>query len=368
MKDRPRGPVDDARPPPVAGAFEDVRGDVGVGDLDARMGASVDQAVPLAPAARRAYPPRRILRAVRLGVLTGGGDCPGLNAVIRAIVRKGVADYGHEFVGYRDGWRGPLEGASRPLEIADVRGILPRGGTILGSSRTNPLKEDDGIDRVAGQPRARRRRRPDRDRRRGHARRRDPAARGGGRRRRRAEDDRQRPRRHRLHLRLRHRGQHRDGLDRPPAHHGREPQAHADRRGHGPPRRLDRRPRRPRRRRQRDPHPRAAIRPRRACAPTSRPASRASTRRSSSSRRAPSPRAGCRSSTKARPTPSATHASAGSDNGSRPRSRSAPATRPGRPCSATSSGAGRPPPSTASSRPDSGSTPSTRRTKAAGAR
>ena len=85
---------------------------------------------------------------MRLGVLTGGGDCPGLNAVIRAIVRKGVAAYGHEFVGYRDGWRGPLEGASRPLEIADVRGILPRGGTILGSSRTNPLKEDDGIDRV----------------------------------------------------------------------------------------------------------------------------------------------------------------------------------------------------------------------------
>ncbi len=81
-------------------------------------------------------------------MLTGGGDCPGLNAVIRAIVRKGVAEYGHEFVGYRDGWRGPLEGASQPLEIADVRGILPRGGTILGSSRTNPVKEDDGLDRV----------------------------------------------------------------------------------------------------------------------------------------------------------------------------------------------------------------------------
>jgi phosphofructokinase-like protein len=85
---------------------------------------------------------------MKLGVLTGGGDCPGLNAVIRAIVRKGVGQYGHEFVGYRDGWKGPLEGASRPLEIADVRGILPRGGTILGSSRTNPVKEEDGIDRV----------------------------------------------------------------------------------------------------------------------------------------------------------------------------------------------------------------------------
>ncbi len=86
---------------------------------------------------------------MRLGVLTGGGDCPGLNAVIRAVVRKGVSEYGHEFVGYRDGWRGPLEGDSRPLGIADVRGILPRGGTILGSSRTNPLNEEDGPERIA---------------------------------------------------------------------------------------------------------------------------------------------------------------------------------------------------------------------------
>ena len=85
---------------------------------------------------------------MRLGILTGGGDCPGLNAVIRAIVRKGVGEHGYEFVGFRDGWRGPLEGVATPLEITDVRGILPRGGTILGSSRTNPLKEDDGIERV----------------------------------------------------------------------------------------------------------------------------------------------------------------------------------------------------------------------------
>jgi ATP-dependent phosphofructokinase / diphosphate-dependent phosphofructokinase len=85
---------------------------------------------------------------MRIGVLTGGGDCPGLNAVIRAIVRKGVAEYGHEFVGYRDGWRGPLEGDSRPLGVPEVRGILPRGGTILGSSRTNPIKEDGGVERV----------------------------------------------------------------------------------------------------------------------------------------------------------------------------------------------------------------------------
>jgi ATP-dependent phosphofructokinase / diphosphate-dependent phosphofructokinase len=85
---------------------------------------------------------------VRIGVLTGGGDCPGLNAVIRAIVRKGVAEYGHEFVGFRDGWRGPLEDDWRPLGIPEVRGILPRGGTVLGSSRTNPLKDEGGVERI----------------------------------------------------------------------------------------------------------------------------------------------------------------------------------------------------------------------------
>ncbi len=70
---------------------------------------------------------------MRVGVLTGGGDCPGLNAVIRAVVRKGVTEYGYEFVGFRDGWKGPLEGLTMPLGIPQVRGILPRGGTILGS-------------------------------------------------------------------------------------------------------------------------------------------------------------------------------------------------------------------------------------------
>ncbi|MEW1547208.1 6-phosphofructokinase [Streptomyces tsukubensis] len=85
---------------------------------------------------------------MRVGVLTGGGDCPGLNAVIRAVVRKGVQEYGYEFTGYRDGWRGPLEDDTVPLGIQAVRGILPRGGTILGSSRTNPLKTPDGIRRI----------------------------------------------------------------------------------------------------------------------------------------------------------------------------------------------------------------------------
>src|SRR5688572_6521767 len=87
---------------------------------------------------------------MRIGVLTGGGDCPGLNAVIRAVVRKGVQTYGHEFVGFRNGWQGPLEGITRPLGVPEVRGILPRGGTILGSSRTNPLKIDGGVDRIRG--------------------------------------------------------------------------------------------------------------------------------------------------------------------------------------------------------------------------
>jgi 6-phosphofructokinase 1 len=85
---------------------------------------------------------------MRIGVLTGGGDCPGLNAVIRAVVRKGVEFYGHEFVGFRDGWRGPLEDDVVELGVAQVRGILPRGGTILGSSRTNPFKVDGGVERI----------------------------------------------------------------------------------------------------------------------------------------------------------------------------------------------------------------------------
>ncbi|MFE7353522.1 6-phosphofructokinase [Streptomyces sp. NPDC057543] len=85
---------------------------------------------------------------MRVGVLTGGGDCPGLNAVIRAIVRKGVQEYGYDFIGFRDGWRGPLEGETVPLSIPAVRGILPRGGTILGSSRTNPLGVERGVRRI----------------------------------------------------------------------------------------------------------------------------------------------------------------------------------------------------------------------------
>ncbi|WP_432193161.1 6-phosphofructokinase [Streptomyces sp. bgisy027] len=85
---------------------------------------------------------------MKVGVLTGGGDCPGLNAVIRSVVRKGVQEYGFEFVGLRDGWLGAVQGDVVPLDVSSVRGILPRGGTILGSSRTNPFKHEDGVRRI----------------------------------------------------------------------------------------------------------------------------------------------------------------------------------------------------------------------------
>jgi len=85
---------------------------------------------------------------MKIAVLTGGGDCPGLNAVIRSVVRKGVHDYGYEFVGLRDGRLGALRDNVVPLDTSSVRGILPRGGTILGSSRTNPFKHEDGVRRI----------------------------------------------------------------------------------------------------------------------------------------------------------------------------------------------------------------------------
>jgi 6-phosphofructokinase 1 len=84
----------------------------------------------------------------RIGLLTGGGDCPGLNAVIRAAVRTGVNRHGHELVGFRYGWAGVMEGDSLPLTLETTSGILPRGGTILGTSRTNPFKDEDGPTRV----------------------------------------------------------------------------------------------------------------------------------------------------------------------------------------------------------------------------
>jgi phosphofructokinase-like protein len=82
---------------------------------------------------------------MRVGVLTGGGDCPGLNAAIRAVVRKAEVTYGDHVIGFRNGWRGVMEDEFIPLDVQRCRGILPRGGTILGTSRTNPFKVDDGV-------------------------------------------------------------------------------------------------------------------------------------------------------------------------------------------------------------------------------
>jgi 6-phosphofructokinase 1 len=86
--------------------------------------------------------------AKRIGVMTGGGDCPGLNAVIRAIVRKSVKDYHYEVLGFHSGWKGVLERKFEILSRDKVSGILHRGGTIIGTSRTNPLKMDKGIETI----------------------------------------------------------------------------------------------------------------------------------------------------------------------------------------------------------------------------
>ncbi len=83
-----------------------------------------------------------------VGILTGGGDCPGLNAVIRAAVRKGIAQYDFRFRGIQKGWKGMMECLWEPLGHEEVSGILPKGGTILGTSRTNPFKTEDGGDIV----------------------------------------------------------------------------------------------------------------------------------------------------------------------------------------------------------------------------
>ena len=83
---------------------------------------------------------------MRVAMLTGGGDCPGLNAVIRAVVRKGERQFGDELLGFLDGWRGVIDGETMPLDVHFMRGTLPRGGTVLGSSRTNPFKIDGGVE------------------------------------------------------------------------------------------------------------------------------------------------------------------------------------------------------------------------------
>jgi 6-phosphofructokinase 1 len=85
---------------------------------------------------------------MKIGVLSGGGDAPGINAVIRAVVRKGIQNYGYETVGIKDGWNGLLENEFLPLNLKSASGILPRGGSILGTSRTNPFKHEKGPKKI----------------------------------------------------------------------------------------------------------------------------------------------------------------------------------------------------------------------------
>src|SRR4029077_6875272 len=85
---------------------------------------------------------------MRIGMLTGGGDCPGLNAVIRAVVRKGESVHGDQLIGFRHGWRGGVEDETLELTLAGTRGLIHRGGTILGTSRTNPFQTPDGAARM----------------------------------------------------------------------------------------------------------------------------------------------------------------------------------------------------------------------------
>jgi 6-phosphofructokinase 1 len=85
---------------------------------------------------------------MKVGVLSGGGDAPGINAVIRAVVRKGIQYYGYDIVGIKDGWRGLLENEFSPLSLSSVSGILPRGGSVLGTSRTNPFKREKGAEKM----------------------------------------------------------------------------------------------------------------------------------------------------------------------------------------------------------------------------
>ena len=275
---------------------------------------------------------------MRIGVLTGGGDCPGLNAVIRAIVRKGIQVHGHDFVGFRDGWRGPMDADIIPLDVEAVRGLLPRGGTVLGSSRTNPYKVEGGLDRIKATVEAlesmrcrhRGRRHPWGGQQAAERRWCGSSA---------SQDDRQRPRRDRLHLRLRHRGQHRHRSHRPAAHDGRKPPPGADLRGHGPSRRVDRAVQRDRRRRQRHPDPGAARSTSTRSPTTSARFATTATPRSSWSRKVPSRRKG-RSRSRAeprrlRPCPPGRHrAAAGAGarrahrpRGARHRARSHPARR-----------------------------------------
>ena len=203
---------------------------------------------------------------MRVAMLTGGGDCPGLNAVMRAVARKGERVYGDELVGFLDGWKGMLEDRLVPLGVEQLRGTLPRGGTIIGSSRTNPYKVDGGSEQV---------RRPSpstASTRSWPSAARTPSAWPTSWRRR-ASPSSACPRRStttssatELHLRLRHRGADLRRRHRPPAHDRGEPRPRDGRRGHGSPRRPHRAWAGHRRWRHDHPHPRAAASTSRRCA------------------------------------------------------------------------------------------------------
>jgi ATP-dependent phosphofructokinase / diphosphate-dependent phosphofructokinase len=117
-----------------------------------RSGAVVDEVAPPLPphpATSKETTSVHTMRAMaRVGILTGGGDCPGLNAVIRGVVRKAVKVHGSDAVGFRYGWSGVVQGDAVPLDLVNTSGILPRGGTVLGSSRTNPYAMDGGVEKV----------------------------------------------------------------------------------------------------------------------------------------------------------------------------------------------------------------------------
>ncbi len=219
----------------------------------------VDAAAPDPVHLEVASPPpaERSCDAMRIGILTGGGDCPGLNAVLRAAVRSAY-QHGDEIIGFRDGWGGVLDDAAVPLGLDRIAGILPRGGTILGTVAPERPRAPRRRRPALPRPRARR---DDRDRRQRHPLRGERALVGAPHRRR-AEDDRQRPLRHRPHLRLRHRRADRVRCDRPPPHHRREPLPHRRRRGDGRNARVDRAARRARGWCRRDPRARAPVRPR----------------------------------------------------------------------------------------------------------
>ena len=83
---------------------------------------------------------------MRIGLLTGGGDCPGLNAAIRAVVKHGIGEYGHSIIGFRNGWKGVVDGDVQPLTRGDIRGVLDTGGTLLGTARYHPHTAEGGLE------------------------------------------------------------------------------------------------------------------------------------------------------------------------------------------------------------------------------